>query len=153
MKMEAKEIAVRLYENKKYGTTYGKGLFHSAVFNGSADVLGSNTKYLLDYYPYERFEHTARTDEQMGVMRELGAVKSSDLLFSWVVQYNPATKHKSPMYGVSILNMKDNRLALMAGASADDAMQWNLTAKPCKERTGCKSPTLLATNAEDLDRW
>ena len=50
--MEAKEIAVRLYENKKYGTTYGKGLFHSAVFNGSADVLGSNTKYLLDYYPY-----------------------------------------------------------------------------------------------------
>jgi ribosomal protein S8 len=92
MKMEAKEIAVRLYENKKYGTTYGKGLFHSAVFNGSADVLGSNTKYLLDYYPYERFEHTARTDEQMEVLRELGAVKSSNLLFSWVVQYNPATK-------------------------------------------------------------
>ena len=61
--MEAKEIAVRLYENKKHGTTYGKGLFHSAVFNASADVLGRKTKFLLDFYPYEKFEHIAKPDE------------------------------------------------------------------------------------------
>ena len=31
------EIAVRLYENQTYGTTYGKGLFRKALFNGSID--------------------------------------------------------------------------------------------------------------------
>ena len=28
-----KEIAVRLYQNAKYGTTYAKGVRHQALFN------------------------------------------------------------------------------------------------------------------------
>ena len=150
--MEAKEIAVRLYENKKFGTTYGKGAYHSAVFNASADVLGMNEKYLLDYYPFEKFEHLARTEEQMEVLREIGQVKTQDVLFSWVVHYNPATKQKTPVYGFSLFNMKDNELGLLVVNDNDEQQQWQLTAKPCRKDTGKYSPTLLATNA-DLYGW
>ena len=152
--MEAKEIAVRLYENRKYGTTYGKGLYHSAVFNASAEVMGKNEKYLLDYYPFEKFEHIARTDEQLDVLREIGRVKTDDVLFSWVVRYNPATKQKTPIYGFSLLNLKDNTVGLMVVDENDsEAQQWQLTAKPCRFVPGKNSPTLLATNADDLAMW
>lgn len=151
--MEAKEIAVRLYENKKLGSTYAKGAYHSAVFNGSADVLGEKTKYLLDYYPFEKFEHMARTDEQMDVLRQIGSVKTSDVLFSWVVRYDPATKQKTPAYGVSTINLKDNSLRLVVANDRESEGQcWDLTAKPCRSVPGKNSPTMLATNA-DLDRW
>jgi hypothetical protein len=150
--MEAKEIAVRLYENKKFGSTYGKGAYHSAVFNASADVLGMNEKYLLDYYPFEKFEHMARTDEQMDVLRQIGSAKTSDVLFSWVVRYDPATKQKTPAYGVSTFNFKDNSLRLVvANDSESEGRCWELIAKPCRAVPGKNSPTMLATNA-DLKR-
>jgi hypothetical protein len=150
-KMEANEIAVRLYENKKFGSTYGKGAYHSAVFNGSADVLGTGTKYLLDYYPFEKFEHMARTDEQMDVLRQIGKVIADHTLFSWVVQYNPATKEKTPAYGVSTINLKDNTVRLVvAKDSESDGQNWELTAKLCRPVPGKNSPTLLATNADNL---
>jgi hypothetical protein len=28
-------VAIRLYENKAYGTTYGKGLYRKAIYNGT----------------------------------------------------------------------------------------------------------------------
>jgi hypothetical protein len=152
--MEAKEIAIRIYENKKFGTTYGKGLFHSAVFNGAADMLAGNTKYLLDYYPFEKFEHIARTEEQMEILREMGHVKADDVLFSWVVRYDPATKEKRPVYGFSYFNMKDKTVALLAHDDADgECQQWQLTAKSCRSVPGKKSPSFLATNADDLGLW
>ena len=50
-----KEIAVRLFENKKLGTTYGRGLYRSAVFNASAEIKDPHVKYLLDFYQFERW--------------------------------------------------------------------------------------------------
>jgi hypothetical protein len=32
------EIAVRLYENNAYGTTFGKGMYRRALFNGTIDA-------------------------------------------------------------------------------------------------------------------
>lgn len=32
------EIAVRLYDNNAYGTTYGKGLYRKAIYNGTIDA-------------------------------------------------------------------------------------------------------------------
>lgn len=152
--MEAKEIAVRLYENKKYGTTYGKGLYHSAVFNASAEVMGKNEKYLLDYYPFEKFEHIARTDEQMDVLREIRSAKAEDALFSWVVRYNPVTKQKTPVYGFSVLKLKDSKVGLFVVEEGDsEGQEWTLTARQCRSVPGKNSPTLLATNAEDLAMW
>ncbi len=35
------EIAVRLFDNNTYGTTYGKGLYRRAVFNGTIDAMSA----------------------------------------------------------------------------------------------------------------
>ncbi len=48
-----KEIAVRMFENKKLGTTYGKGKYRSAIFNASAELRDPHVKYLLDFYAIE----------------------------------------------------------------------------------------------------
>ena len=42
-----KQVTIRLWENKKFGTTYGKGLYRRAIYNGTAEVLSPYTKYLL----------------------------------------------------------------------------------------------------------
>ena len=42
-------IAIRLFENKVYGSTYGQGLRRSAVFNATAEVTEPYAKYLLDF--------------------------------------------------------------------------------------------------------
>ena len=39
-----KEIAVRLFENKKLATTYGRGLYRTAVFNASAEIKDPHVK-------------------------------------------------------------------------------------------------------------
>ena len=45
-----KEIAVRLYQNAKYGTTYAKGVRHQALFNAAADIKNPKVKYVLDFH-------------------------------------------------------------------------------------------------------
>ena len=147
--MDAKEIAVRIYENKKFGNTYAKGCYHSAVFNASADIVGENIKYLLDYYPFEKFEHIASSEEQLDVLREIGRVNTDDTLFSWVVRYDPVTKNKTPAYGLSTFNLRSNIVRLAVGEGNDgEGHHWTLTAKPCRRVSGKNSPNLLATNAD-----
>ena len=51
-----KAIAVRLFENKKNGSTYGKGLYRSAIFNASAELRDPHVKYLLDFYAIDRWQ-------------------------------------------------------------------------------------------------
>ena len=46
------EIAVRFYDNKLYGTTYGKGMYRKAIYNGSIDVKNPSLKYVIDMYSY-----------------------------------------------------------------------------------------------------
>lgn len=36
------EIAVRLYDNNTYGTTYGKGMYRKAIYNGTIDAKHLN---------------------------------------------------------------------------------------------------------------
>ena len=47
-----KEIAIRLFQNAKYGTTYAKGVRHQALFNATADIKNPKVKYVLDFYTY-----------------------------------------------------------------------------------------------------
>jgi len=152
--MEANQIAVRLYANQKLGSTYAKGLYHTAVFNAAADVLGKNTKYLLDYHTYDRWQHTAKSDEQMEVLDCVSEHATEATLVSWVVRYDAATKKKTPVIGYSTLNAETNELELVVlDTVADMCAKWQLTAKPCRTVPGKNSPTLLATNAEDLAMW
>jgi hypothetical protein len=52
--MKEKEIAVRGFMNEKFGATYGKGLFHRAIYNGSVEIGKPYTKYLIDLFEYSR---------------------------------------------------------------------------------------------------
>jgi hypothetical protein len=65
-------IAVRLYESKVYGTTYGRGLYRHAFYNGTVDLEPPRVKYLVDLYTVEDWANQARSDEQMLIIRGVG---------------------------------------------------------------------------------
>ena len=65
-------IAVRLYENQVYGTTYGRGLYRHAFYNGTVDLEPPRVKYLVDLYTGEDWANQARSDEQMLIIRGVG---------------------------------------------------------------------------------
>jgi hypothetical protein len=65
-------IAVRLYESKVYGTTYGRGLYRHAFYNSTVDLEPTRVKYLVDLYTGEDWANQARSDEQMLIIRGVG---------------------------------------------------------------------------------
>ena len=147
-----KEIAVRLFENKKLGTTYGRGLYRSAVFNASVEIKDPHVKYLLDFYQFDRWQHTATTDEQIAMLNEISQYCSADDLTSWITRYNPATKEKTPVQGVAIFDDKANTLRVVVidpDSGVEDS--WLLPVKACSV-TRSNSPSLIATNTE-LANW
>jgi hypothetical protein len=147
-----KEIAVRLYQNAKYGTTYAKGQRHQALFNATADIKEPKVKYLLDFYSYEYWEFLAKND-QLSIVQQVQETVGKDSLVSWVVRYDHATKAKTPIYGFSTLDMKTNELIVCAiDTDAGVEESWKLIAKPCKTVTGKNVAELLATNSE-LANW
>jgi hypothetical protein len=146
------EIAIRLYENLSYGTTYAKGLFRRAVFNGTADTKNPTNKYLLDFYSYEDWCNQAKSDGQMEVIRAV--VEDKHKLYSWVKHYDKPTMQKKSVGGYCSLDMQslDMNLLICDEVNAVEA-EWQIAAKPCKQgQSGTKSPQLLATNA-DLAVW
>jgi hypothetical protein len=147
-----KEIAVRLYHNAKYGTTYAKGQRHQALFNATADIKEPKVKYLLDFYTYEYWEFLAK-DAQLSIVQQVQETVGKDSLVSWVVRYDHVTKAKTPIYGFSTLDMKTNELIVCAiDTDAGVEESWKLIAKPCKTVTGKNVAELLATNSE-LANW
>ena len=144
------EIAVRLYENAKYGTTYAKGLYHSAVFNASADILSPSVKYLLDFYTMDRWQHTARSDEQMEILNTAREeLSNADALYSWIARYDCQAKTKTWVYGLACLDLHTKQLKLVIEDKDIGLYEgWLLTAKACRTVYGKKAPTLLATNAD-----
>jgi hypothetical protein len=147
-----KEIAVRLYQNAKYGTTYAKGVRHQALFNAAADIKNPKVKYVLDFYTYEHWEFLAKENE-LDIVNQVRNEVDKDTLVSWVVRYDLGTKTKTAVYGFSTLNMKTNKLILCV---IDSEMgiedSWQLTAKPCRAVAGKNVAELLATNCE-LASW
>ena len=86
------EIAVRLYDNNTYGTTYGRGLYRKAIYNGTIDAKHSKVKYLVDFYNYEDWANQAKTDVDMKFIAN--ATPDADMLFSWVKHYDGDSKSK-----------------------------------------------------------
>lgn len=147
-----KEIAVRLYQNAKFGTTYGKGVRYQALFNASADIREPKVKYLLDFYSYEQWEFLAKS-HQLDIVQQVREIVDQDSLISWVLRYDLATKTKTPVYGFSTLQLGTNHLILCvvdSELSIEDS--WRLTAKPCRAVSGKNIAELLATNSE-LATW
>ena len=146
------EIAVRLYDNPAYGTTYGKGLYRRAVYNGSIDTKSPTVKYVIDMYNYDDWSNQAKTDGQMEILNSVNQDKET--LYSWIYRYDPISKIKTFVIGVCRLDLQTNEVDVMIADEIMDVFEsWNVSAKPCKnKRIGVKAPTLLATNA-DLQNW
>lgn len=144
-----KEIAVRLYDNPLYGTTHGKGLYRTAVFNGSADIAEPSVKYLLDFDSIERWAHCSQNEIDDIARDHVTSEAHGDLIASWVVRYDTLTKAKERVSGFCTLDLRTKKLVLLIEDCAfgiEDT--WSLGAKSCKAVTGKRSPQLLATNAE-----
>ena len=146
------EIAVRLFHNNTYGTTYGKGLFRTASFNGTIEVKSPVAKYLVDLYIFEDWRNRAKTDDQMTVLDD--TLQETDKLYSWIQHWDSASKAKRLVGGY--LTMDINSLdmeILICDAETDFAGAWKITAKPCKAtKINNSSPQILGTNA-NLDNW
>jgi len=144
-----KEIAIRLYENKLFGTTHGKGMYRTAVFNGTADITSPSVKYLLDFDSIERWEHGSKNTNDDELRNHVTSMNKPNLLASWIVRYDIATKAKTRVTGYCTIDLQANKLELLID---DEQMEiadtWVLDVKPCKSVAGKKSPQLLATNAE-----
>jgi len=148
-----KEIAVRLYDNPKYGTTYGPAQYRHAIYNGSADIREPSVKYLLDFYEYDKWEHSARTDQQITILNTVADFAGRNTLASWIVRYNPVTKEKTAVMGYATYDIKEGVLILVI-IDEDKGIEdtWRLEAKPCRAVAGKKVASLLATNSE-LENW
>jgi len=147
-----KSIAVRFYENKRYGSTYGKGLFHKAVFNATADLQEPRVKYLLDLIQYRDWENTARSDADMEAVRmaqQLVSGTGCDVLATFIKRLD-ADGSKPRVRGFAVLDLNTRQLTLVVEDEDMAVTQaWQLEAKPCREAAkNQNSPQLLATNAE-----
>ena len=144
------EIAIRLYDNQQYGSTYGKGLYRRAVLNGTIDAKTPSAKYLVDLYSHEDWCNQAKTDQQITVIKAITPDK--DHLYSWIKHYQGGQKRL--VYGVCSIDMATLEMDVLICDELSDIQQhWHLTARPCKTgRAGQRVPQLLATNA-DLAAW
>jgi hypothetical protein len=146
-----REIAVRGFINEKFNTTFGKGLFRRAVFNGSVELHNPNQKYLVDYFSYLEWEAQAKSDEQLKVINELTSVnlgKETDLLFSWLIHYDPLTKSKQRVNGYSIYSPNTRELFIKIDDPGNQTQdEWTLYVHSCKS-TGANKPIFVAANVD-----
>jgi hypothetical protein len=146
-----REIAVRGFINEKFNTTFGKGLFRRAVYNGSVELHKPNQKYLVDYFSYLEWEAQARSDEQMAVIKKLASTnvaQEKDLLFSWLVHYDPLTKSKERVDGYSIYSPNSRELFIEINDEMHQTQDdWTLSVHRCKS-TGANKPVFIAANVD-----
>jgi len=146
-----REIAIRGFINEKYNTPFGKGLFRRAIYNGSVELLNPNQKYLVDFYEYELFQHTAKTDDQIRTLKKFdacGVANTPDLVMSWIVHYEPLTKSKELVDGYCIYLQSTGEVHI----EIDDVLngtkdEWDLKAHHCKA-IGANKPVFVATNVD-----
>ncbi|OIM97775.1 hypothetical protein A9236_00035 [Polynucleobacter sp. QLW-P1DATA-2] len=148
-------IAVRLFINDKFNSTFGKGLFRKAIFNGTIEIKSPNTKFLIDLYQYSQWEALAKNDIQMQTIRELSSTNiptEDDFLFSWIVHYDPSTKTKTAVKGYLVYSPQTNELYVNINSPEFGTVeQWELNTHPCKA-VGIGIPAVIASTA-DLANW
>ena len=148
-----KKIAVRFYENKKFGSTYGKGLYRTALYNGTADLEEPHAKYLLDMFGYADWENTARTANDMELLTAadevVGTAPKSDFLATWIKRWD-ADGTKPRVFGFAVLDLNTHQLTLLINDDVTGVENaWALEAKPCKQASdNRKSPNVFASNAD-----
>ena len=142
-------IAIRLFENPKYGTTYGAGLRRGAVYNATAEITEPYAKYLLDFESGAAWADHARTDQQLHIVQRFvdQVQRDQEVLWSWVKWYDRATGHKECVQGFALYDISSEEIALhVRDAQRGITEEWLLPARRCQATPGRRSPAFLATN-------
>ena len=146
------KIAVRLYENQKFGKSFGPAKFHNAIYNATADVVVPSQKYLLDFLQFDGWTKTARSHDQLNTRDEaVLSIKQQGMdleqvLASWIKRYDH-TGQKMMVEGFSTIDLVTNQLEIVILDQAIGIEEaWRLEVRPCRIKYGQKSPQLLATN-------
>ena len=150
-----REIAVRGFNNERINTSFGKGLFRRAIYNGSIELRNPNEKYLIDLYDFAHWQHQASSDYQIDIVCKManeGAEEESDLLLSWIQHYNPLSKTKTAVEGYCIYLLASRELYVEINDPANNTIgDWSLRVQQCKTE-GAGKPVFIATNV-DLGKW
>ncbi len=148
-----KQVTIRLWENKKFGTTYGKGLYRRAIYNGTAEVLSPYAKYLLDFEQIESWFHLAKTPVHIDMLKQLADQPENEdgQLLSWIYRYDNGIK--IPVRGFAQLDLVHSLITLQID-DAEVGIQelWTLPLRSCIARIPKKpTPALIATNCSELN--
>jgi hypothetical protein len=150
-KMKEKDIVVRGFMNEKFGSTYGKGLFHRAIYNGSVEIRNPYSKYLIDLFEYDRWEIHAVGEQQLAWTKKLNKAQvnqAPEALASWVQHYDPMTKTKRAVDGVCVYLPMSQELYIAINDPVHNINdEWTLQAKHCL-KTGPNKPIFIATNVD-----
>ena len=142
-------VAIRLFENEVYGTTYGPGRRRNALFNATAEINEPYAKYLLDFEDGRSWIHHARTDAQLAIARKLidQAERDEGVLWSWVKWYDKATGDKEYVDGFALYDSEGEEIAFhLRDEKRGIVEEWMLPARRCQGTAGRNSPAFLATN-------
>lgn len=150
-----REVAIRGFINNQFGSPVGKGLFKKALYTGSVELHNPWQKYLVDFFTYEHWEHSAKTDDQMQYVRKLSQTElctTPNVLMSWIKHYDRDTKKITPAQGFCLYAQDSQDLHLCI-ADSERAVEdeWTLDVQICKS-SGAKSPVFIAANV-DLTNW
>ena len=145
-----REIAVRGFINDKFNTTYGKGLFRRAVFNGSVEIRDPYAKYLVDYMNFNTWQLKAKEIQLPYVTTayDEGLDQLQEALLSWILRYDPMTKVKTCVDGFSVY-LPDSRALFISINDEENGVvdEWTLQTQGCKS-TGQGKPVFIATNMD-----
>ena len=153
------KIAIRLYDNPKFGKTFGKGMYYNAIYNGTLDLPVHNLKYLVDLLPYTDWQHTAKTDDDMNMLAALTDLfakksvnvndekQSKNIMCSWIKRFDsPMLKPK--VTGFVALDLRTCKLTLLLVDNDNDLELCEaFDVRTCKE-TDHNSPNYFASNYE-----
>ncbi len=146
-----REIAIRGFANEKFNTSFGKGLFRRAVFNGSVELASPSQKYLVDFYTFDHWEHLAKSDVQMDTVTKLvgaGIQAQAGILLSWLLHYEPLSKTKTPANGYCIYAPNSKELHIAIDDPTNQTQdEWTINVHNCKA-TGTNKPVFIATNVD-----
>ena len=148
-----KEITARLWENQKYGTTYGKGQYRKAIYNGTLELNDPYAKYLVDFEEIADWFHFAKTPTHQAITQKLDSIPTNEMgiLMSWLYRYEYGIK--TAVGGYAALDLNCMRIQLQV----DDqdlgiSEHWELPVRSCITRIpGKPTPALIATTLSELN--
>lgn len=148
-----KEITARLWENKLYGTTYAKGQFRKAIYNGTLELNNPYAKYLVDFEAIEHWFHFAKDPLHIEMANRLTNVPVNEdgVLLSWLFRYEHGAK--TAVQGYSSIDLNYKRITIQID---DEDLgineHWELPLRSCIAKIPGKScPALIATTLAELD--